>query len=50
MLVGDKVYSEINLSANSLRDVIRKLLVAFEISETDLQLYLREDRDAERPQ
>lgn len=47
-LIGAGLYSEINLSANALRDVIRKLLALFEIPESDLQIFLREDRNAER--
>lgn len=47
-LIDGEIYSEINLSANALRDVLRKLLAVFEIPETELTLYLREDRDAER--
>lgn len=47
-LIGNGVHSEINLSANALRDVLRRLLAVYEIPEPELQLYLREDRDAER--
>lgn len=42
------LYAESNLSANSFRDLIRRLLVTFELSEANLQLFLREDRDAGR--
>lgn len=45
-LIGNGIHSEINLSANALRDVLRRLLAVYEIPEPDLQLYLREDRDA----
>jgi len=45
-LIGDEVYAEINLSANGIRDTIRRLLETFEIPERRLQLFLREDRDA----
>jgi hypothetical protein len=45
-LVADGIYAEINLSANALRDVIRRMLTAYEISTSSLQLFLREDRDA----
>lgn len=44
--LGDEVFTEINLSANGLRDVIRNLLDAYEIPKEQLQIYLREDRDA----
>lgn len=44
--IGDGIYSEINLSANSIRDVIRRLLEIFEIRREDLKIFLREDRDA----
>lgn len=46
--IDEGLFAEINLSANSLRDMIRKVLAAFEIPETSLQLFLREDRDAGR--
>lgn len=45
--VGDEIYAEINLSANSIRDCIRKLLDTFDIPTDELKLYLREDRDAD---
>lgn len=44
----DGLYAESNLSANSFRDLIRRLLGTFEIPQKDLQLFLREDRDAGR--
>jgi hypothetical protein len=47
-LIGDGIHAEINLSANSLRDNLRRMLVAFDIPHNALQLYLRADRDAER--
>jgi hypothetical protein len=46
--IGEGIFAEINLSANGLRDTLRRLLVTFEIPTTDLRLFLREDRDAER--
>lgn len=49
-LIGDGVYAEINLSANHICDVIRRLLHTFEIPASDLKLFLREDRDAEDSQ
>ncbi len=45
--VGEGIFTEINLSANSIRDLIRRLLDVFEISREDLKIFLREDRDAE---
>ncbi len=45
-LIGDGIYAEINLSANDLRNTIRRLLEAFDIPMDRLQLFLREDRDA----
>lgn len=44
----DGLFAESNLSANSFRDLIRRLLVTFEIPQANLQLFLREDRDAGR--
>ena len=38
----------INLSANTVRDLIRRLLPTFEIPTERLQLFLRQDRDAGR--
>jgi hypothetical protein len=40
------LYAEDNLSANGIRDTIRRLLATFEIPKDRLQLFLREDRDA----
>jgi len=45
-LIGDGVYAEVNLSANHIRDAIRRLLTIFNIPVEKLQLYLREDRGA----
>jgi hypothetical protein len=47
-LVGDGVYAEINLSANHIRDMIRRLLKEFSIPKDKVQLFLRQDRDAAR--
>jgi hypothetical protein len=47
-LVGDGMYAEVHFSANGLRDMIRRLLVSFEIPEDRLQVFLREDRDAKQ--
>lgn len=40
------IYTEINLSANGLRDVIRNLLDVYDLPRDRLQIFLREDRDA----
>ena len=48
--VGDGLYVECNLSANGIRDMLRRLLVAFEIELSQLRLFLRQDRDAGRSQ
>jgi hypothetical protein len=47
-LIGDGIHAEINLSANMVRDLVRRLLTAFEIPAERLQLFLRQDRDAGR--
>jgi len=44
--IEDNLYTEVNLSANGIRDTIRRLLATFEIPEDRLQLFLREDRNA----
>ncbi len=44
--IRDGLYAEVNLSANGIRDTIRRLLATFEIPKDRLQLFLREDRDA----
>jgi hypothetical protein len=44
--VGDGLYAEINLSANGIRDTIRRLLATFEMPKESIQLFLCEDRDA----
>jgi hypothetical protein len=46
--VDNGLYVECNLSANGIRDMLRRLLVAFEIEPSQLQLFLRQDRDAGR--
>ncbi|GIW83158.1 MAG: hypothetical protein KatS3mg105_4965 [Gemmatales bacterium] len=46
--IDDDFYAECNLSANSIRDCLAKVLAAFEIPKDRLQVFLREDRDAER--
>jgi hypothetical protein len=50
MQIDDDFYAECNFSANGIRDVITRLLNAFKIAKDELQLFLREDRDAEREQ
>ena len=47
-LIGEDIYAEINLSANGLRDCIRRLLATFEIPKDHFRIFLREDRDAGR--
>ena len=44
--IAPGLFAETNLSANGLRDVVRKLLATCEIPKDRLQLFLREDRDA----
>jgi hypothetical protein len=39
--VGDPIFAESNLSANLIRDNIRRLLRIFEIPESDLTIYIR---------
>lgn len=48
MIIGEDIYVGTNLSANVLRDILRQLLVTFDIPVTDLRIFLREDRDAAR--
>jgi len=44
--LDDELFTEINLSANSIRDTIRRVLEVFDIPVTDLKIFLRQDRDA----
>ena len=44
--LDEGIFTEINLSANGLRDVIRNLLDIYELPSERLQIFLREDRDA----
>jgi len=46
--VGHGLFVESNLSANGIRDMLRRFLNAYEISIESMQIYLREDRDAGR--
>ena len=48
VLIGDNVYAEGHNSANSFRNSIKGLLQTFQIPSGELQIFLREDRDAER--
>ncbi len=43
---GSSIYVEMNLSANSIRDCIKRLLKTYNINHADISIYLREDRDA----
>jgi hypothetical protein len=45
--IANGFYAEVNLSANNIRDRIRKLLNHFEIDSKEFVIYLREDRDWE---
>lgn len=47
MALPDGVYAEVNLSANHLRDQIKELLKFYSIDPVSLQIYLRQDRDAD---
>ncbi len=44
--LADGLYIESNLSANSIRDVIRRLLQQFDIPIDRMRVYLRQDRNA----
>jgi hypothetical protein len=46
--VGEGLFVESNLSANGIRDVIRRMLAAFEIPADRVSIFLRQDRDAGR--
>lgn len=46
--VAPEFYAEINLSANNIRDNIKALLDYFQIEPDNMQIFLREDRDAQR--
>jgi len=48
MLVAENVYAESNLSANGIRDHLRRALEAFGIPAEDFSVFLRQDRDAGR--
>jgi hypothetical protein len=46
--IDTNLYIECNLSANGIRDMIRRLLAAFAIPSSRMELFLRQDRDAAR--
>ena len=46
--VADGLFIEANLSANGIRDMILRLLAAFDIPADQMPLFLRQDRDAGR--
>ncbi len=48
--VDQGLFVECNLSANGIRDMLRRLLDAFQIAPDQLRLFLRQDRDAGRDQ
>jgi len=48
--VEQGLFVECNLSANGIRDMLRRLLAVFEIEWNQLRLFLRQDRDAGRGQ
>lgn len=48
LAVSSDLYIEANLSANGIRDMIRRLLGVFDISLDRMQIFLRQDRDAGR--
>ena len=45
MQIADGLYIESNLSANSIRDIIRRVLQQYEIPVEQMKVYLRQDRD-----
>jgi hypothetical protein len=46
--IGDGLFAESNFSANSIRDVLRRLIAAFDIPSEQMLIFLRQDRDAAR--
>jgi hypothetical protein len=44
--VTDSVYAEVNMSANNFIRIIKILLDFYKISYNEMQIYLREDRNA----
>jgi hypothetical protein len=45
-LITKSIFAEVNLSANMIRDSIRRLLEEFSIDPLELKIYLRQDRNA----
>jgi hypothetical protein len=43
---GNVIFVEMNLSANQIRDSLKRLLKTYHIAHGNLTIYLREDRDA----
>lgn len=43
---GPTMYAEMNLSANQIRDSLKRLLYTFQVKKSEFKIYLREDRDA----
>lgn len=48
MEIADGVYADTHMSANSFRNSIKRLLDTYGIPGSELQIFLREDRDAGR--
>jgi hypothetical protein len=46
--IADGVYVEVHFSANRIRDGIKDVLAEFGVDPADMEIYLREDRDAAR--
>lgn len=42
------MFLEVNLSANSIRHSMRRMMKAFNLPESEMKIYFREDRDAQR--
>jgi hypothetical protein len=49
MKLKEDLFIESNLSANSICDVLKRLLGAYEIPLEIFTVFLRQDRDAELP-
>ena len=48
LAIGPNLFIECNLSANNICAVIRRLIAEYKIPECELQIFLRQDRDAGR--
>jgi hypothetical protein len=48
ILIGDSIYTEGHMSANMFCKSMSRLIKTYNIPISDLQIFLREDRDAER--